>query len=84
MFAKNHFLNILCYFSVISIFALQYFDKIYIKFCEIIIAASIVLDILWSIVHSSVNIPLCRTIGIPPHKHSTPIFNLDSSNLFTY
>lgn len=54
MFHKHHFLNLLAIFAVLSIFFLNYFDKNYMKFLLILLAASFVFDIVWLGVHARV------------------------------
>ena len=73
MFHKHHFFNILCIFFVLSIYFLNYFDKNYIKFLLIAFGVSIVLDLVWLIIHTKVlSNCLCRNTGILQSKHSTP------------
>lgn len=53
MFQKHHFLNLLSCFSVISIYALNYFDRKYIQFVLGFVALSCIFDLVWMIVHAS-------------------------------
>ncbi len=47
MFQKNHFLNLLCIFAVLSIFFLNYFDQNYMKFLLILLVTTFICDIVW-------------------------------------
>lgn len=73
MFTKHHFLNLLCLFGILSIFFLNYFDKNYMKFLLILIATTIIFDIVWLSVHARVNIFIIQEYWSPDieTQHST-------------
>lgn len=54
MFHKHHFYSLLAILAVLTIFFLNYFDYIYIKFVLINLGISCVLDLIWMIVLANV------------------------------
>lgn len=78
MFHKHHFYNLIACCFVLSIFFLNYFDKKYIQFLLVFVAATCVFDIVWMGVHSSVNIFRFRIIGKLIGKQSIQQFRLIS------
>ena len=54
MFHKHHFYNILVYCLVLAVFFLNYFDSTYVKFLLVNILLSILLDLVWLIVMTTV------------------------------
>jgi hypothetical protein len=73
MYVRHHFLNILVYISVLSIFFLQYFDGTYIKTLLIMLGLAVGFDVSWLIVHASVRKALFSTTGVLPRRLSTLI-----------
>lgn len=63
MFHKDHFYNALVYVSIFAIVLLGYFDKYYIKWVLGNIVVSVVFDLLWVFLQSSVLMPSCSLIG---------------------
>ena len=57
-FVKNNFLNIMAVVMVLSIFLLNYFDKLYIRACIVFLAISVLLDLFWLIGLAGVNLLL--------------------------
>jgi hypothetical protein len=55
MFQKHHFLSLLAYVAVLSIFMLNYFDKTYIRVTLYLLIISIFFDFLWIIVQADVD-----------------------------
>ena len=55
MFHKHHFYSLLCFFMVISVFFLDYFDKIYIRTMMVNLGISVLLDVAWIFCMASVN-----------------------------
>jgi hypothetical protein len=51
---KYHFLNLLFGIGLLTIFALNYFDKLHIKFLMILDGLSFVLDLVWLIIKAGV------------------------------
>lgn len=77
MFVRHHFLNFLAYLAVLSIFALNYFDRLYLRFTEVILTVSFVLDLLWVITHSGVSLQSFRIIGTLQHRRNIHIYRTD-------
>ena len=73
MYVRHHFLNILVYISVLSIFFLQYFDGTYIKTLLVMLGLAVGFDVSWLIVHASVRKALFSTSGVLPPGLSTLI-----------
>lgn len=64
-------------FLVLSIFALNYFDRKYIQFVMGFVGLSCIFDLVWVIVHAGVISHLYRIIGVDRQsKHNTPLSNL--------
>jgi hypothetical protein len=63
MFHKDHFYNALVYISIFAIVLLGYFDKYYIKWVLGNLVASVVFDLLWVFLQSSVLMSLYSLIG---------------------
>lgn len=82
MFVRHHFLNVLVYLSILSIFFLNYFDKNYMRFCLILTAISIIWDLLWLITRSDVSFKLFSIIGMLTESLNIQLFRLVFSNLF--
>lgn len=79
MFHKDHFYNALVYVSIFAIVLLGYFDKYYIKWVLGNIVVSIIFDLLWVFLQSSVLLFSCSHTGTPIHPLTTPLFRLPSS-----
>jgi hypothetical protein len=73
MYVRHHFLNILVYISVLSIFFLQYFDGTYIKTLLVMLGLAVGFDVSWLIVHASVRNTLFSTTGVLLRRLSTLI-----------
>lgn len=71
MFDKHHFYNILCIFFVLSIYFLNYFDSNYVKFLLGALGLSLLLDMIWLIVHTRVSMVIFSFFGTPILRHST-------------
>lgn len=54
MFIRHHFLNILTYISILSVFFLQYFNSTYMKLILTELFLAVGLDIAWLVVHAEV------------------------------
>lgn len=65
MFHKHHFFSLLALMSVMAIFFLNYFDMHYMRFVLVTLAVSIILDILWIIVHTGVDFFLIQEYWNP-------------------
>jgi hypothetical protein len=79
MFHKDHFYNALVYVSIFAIVLLGYFDKYYIKWVLGNIVVSIIFDLLWVFLQSSVLLSSCSHTGTPIHPLTTQQFRLPSS-----
>jgi hypothetical protein len=84
MFVRHHFLNLLGYILVLSIFFLNYFDKYTIKATLAVLGASAVLDFVWIIAEADVSMMVFSLTGTLMDKPSIPPFSRASSNLSTY
>lgn len=78
MFHKDHFYNALVYVSIFAIVLLGYFDKYYIKWVLGNIVVSVVFDLLWVFLQSSVPMPSCSLIGTLIPLRTTRPFKLPS------
>jgi hypothetical protein len=79
MFHKDHFYNALVYVSIFAIVLLGYFDKYYIKWVMGNLVVSIVFDLLWVFLQSSVLLSSRSLTGIPIRPLTTRPFRLPSS-----
>lgn len=64
MFLKHHFLSMMAYMAVNSIFFLNYFDKTFIRITLYLLAGSIFFDLLWVILQADVNMSIFSIIGM--------------------
>lgn len=76
MFHKDHFYNALVYVSIFAIVLLGYFDKYYIKWVMGNIVVSIVFDLLWVFLQSSVTNFSCSHTGTLILLRITQLFRL--------
>jgi hypothetical protein len=58
MTQRFHFLSLLCALSLIAIFGLNYFDRIYIRFVMLLLFVAVVTDLLWLIFKAHVLLSL--------------------------
>jgi hypothetical protein len=78
MFVRHHFLNILGYLLVLSIFFLNYFDKYTIKVTLAVLGVAAILDFVWVIVEADVRLVILSLIGTVVGKLSIPPCSLAS------
>ena len=75
MFTRHHFLNLLGYILVLSIFSLNYFDKYTINTTLAVLGVSVLLDLIWIIAEADVNMTISSLIGTLMDKLSIRPFN---------
>jgi hypothetical protein len=78
MFHKDHFYNALVYVSIFAIVLLGYFDKYYIKWVLGNLVISVVFDLLWVFLQSSVLISSYSHTGTLIPLPITRLFRLPS------
>lgn len=78
MFARHHFLNMMAYMVVLSIFFLNFFDKYTVRISIGALVAAVLFDMTWLISESDVNLKIYRLIGIVTVKLNTQLCSQDS------
>jgi hypothetical protein len=78
MFVRHHFLDLMGYMLVLSIFFLNYFDKYTIKVTLALLGISAMLDLVWLIAEANVNKILLSLIGIVMDRRNIPLSSRDS------
>ncbi len=64
MFVRQHFLNMMTYLAILSIFFLNYFDAIYIRLTTYLLVGSISFDLMWVIAQADVHVDRLSIIGM--------------------
>ncbi len=77
-FARHHFLGLLAYTVILSIFFLNYFDRYTIRISLGLLVVSVFFDLLWIFLESDVEYQLFSLIGTAMDKLNIPPCNLVS------
>jgi hypothetical protein len=73
MFVKHHFLSMMTYMAVTSIFFLNYFDKTFIRLTLYMLFGSVLFDLLWIILQADVIVSILSTIGMSVDQLTIPV-----------
>lgn len=71
MFVKPHFIALLAYVAVLSIYLLNYFDRIHVYTTMALLAVSANLDFVWVILQANVRMSSFSTTGTVRHRATT-------------
>lgn len=83
MFVKPHFIALLAYLAVLSIYLLNYFDRPHVYTALLLLIASASLDFLWVILQADVSMSSFSTTGTRKHRAITAHSKLASCGLST-